>query len=164
MFTRLYATTATSGLRSLSTKGPISSFMWVCSQDHEWQFSSLHLTISSDPAFSLRTDQGRRSQACEHLNLFNHAISSSLRRCRVPARASRVSGLAFSTTENVLGASRGAVRILLVPLLHRNVNCLTSRGRILRQRTQNPGKQEWIFIYSTFAGFRSGSQGRRLSR
>ena len=97
MFTRLYATTATSGLRSLSTKGPISSFMWVCSQDHEWQFSSLHLTISSDPAFSLRTDQGRRrSQACEHLNLFNHAISSSFRRCRVPARASSYQGLLFS--------------------------------------------------------------------
>jgi len=75
-----------------------------------------------------------------------------------------VSGLALSTTEDVLGASRGAVRILLVPLLHRNVSCLTSRGRSLRQKTQDPGKQEWTIIYSTFAGFRSGSQGRRLFR
>jgi len=33
----------------------------------------------------------------------------------------------FSTTEDVLGASRGAVRILLVPLLHRNVSCTETR-------------------------------------
>jgi hypothetical protein len=84
---------ATSGPHSLNVKGPISRSMWVCSQDHS---GSSHIYTRPSvwtPRLALKSGT---SQASEHLNLFNHAISSSFRRCRVPARASLYQGLLFS--------------------------------------------------------------------